>query len=296
MSPHQDHTREEDLAASSRRGAAVAPGSTPVTVVKGPPGHPWALRFLAGLFTAVLTALLTTLLLGFSAPVISAWVTLAHPTCDDPRGLKEIEVTDIKVQGKSLANSRWANVMDHHTGTIWTPSRLPPDERAPGVSKKTDIPILRPENSKIEFEFDLNKPPRDVRLVCVVNGLANSYHNYVNWGRVRTVEGWTNANGNDVRTSILQSRDSGSFQSYQRVGIPPGDTNKVSLRLVDAYVGQQITSVDPDVCGTRNEVGEGTQNDPVGCNLNPTPKAGLAEVALYEKDWTFWEAVKGRYS
>ncbi len=125
--------------------------------------------------------------------------------------------------------------------------------------------------------------------------MASEYGDYVNWARVRSIETWTDGGHDQSLVSVLNSLDQGQFQNYQDVQVPHGRTSSVSLLLRDTYPGQQTTSVDPDECGTRDEVGPGKQNDPVGCNLNPTAIAGLAEIVVYERAWTWTDVATGRF-
>jgi hypothetical protein len=237
-------------------------------------------------------ATLIPLLVAIFAPNITAYAALVHPTCDDPRGLSRIPADTISAQGPSLDNTKTAaRALDRSMSTMWAPPVLRTSEFPPGVSSRGGVVLFR-EKPVLTLNFD---GTHDVQLVCTVNGLASGYGDYVNWARVQSVEAWTDKGRGDSRVSVLRSLDQGQFQNYQDVQVPEGMTNSVTLLLRDTYPGQQTTTVDPDKCGTRDEVGPGKQNDPIGCNLNPTAIAGLAEIVVYEKGWTWRDVITGRF-
>ena len=261
----------------------------PVEVVRGPRGPGFIRRLVEAIPTALLTSLLTAFLLALWAPNIATYVSLFRPTCADPRGLVEVPHEDIAVAAASADDALYpaSVVLDGRVANIWVPPPLPPAERPEWMSHRKDFGVVDRSRSSLRLELTRRA---DVQLVCVVNGLANSYSNYVNWGRVRSVQVWTDADPSK-QLSVLKSMDEGSFQNYQDVRIPRGLAEEVVIQVWDLYEGQQIVSVDPDVCGTREEVGEGRQNDPVGCNLNATSLAGVAEIKVYELQDSRWKAL-----
>jgi hypothetical protein len=261
----------------------------PVEVVREPKGPSYFRRLIEAIPTAILTSLLTAFFLALWAPNISTYVALFRPTCADPRGLVEVPHGQITAEAPSLSPEDYpaTKVLDGRVGNIWVPPRLPPDKRPTWMSKRKDFGVVDKTQSKLRLKLSRTM---DVQLVCVVNGLANSYPNYVNWGRVRTVRTWTDSDPSK-QLSVLKSMGEGSFQTSQDVIVPRGQADEVVIQVWDLYEGQQMVSVDPDVCGTRDEVGPGTRNDPVGCNLNPTPLGGLAEVQIYRLDGSRWKAL-----
>lgn len=262
---------------------------TPVEVVRGPKGPGFLRRLVEAIPTAILTSVLTAFFLALWAPNISTYVSLFRPTCADPQGLVEIPRTEIRPEARSQNEDLYPAeaLVDGRVANIWVPTILPPHQRPEGVSRKRNFAVVDSEASVVT----LTLASRDnVQLVCVVNGLANGYSNYLNWGRVRSVHAWTDADSS-TELSVLDSMDQGSFQNYQDVRVPRGDAKRIMIQVLDLYEGQQMVSVDPDVCGTRNIVGEGPQNDPVGCNLNATPLAGLAEIKLYRLEQSRWKSL-----
>lgn len=263
----------------------------PVEVVRAPKGPRFARRLFEAIVFALFTSLLTAFFLALWAPNIATYVSLFRPSCADPRGLAEVPHDDLTAEADSEDESLYpaSVVLDGRVANIWVPPLLPPNERPAWMSAKADFGVVDTSSSRLTIRLKKNSNA-DVQLVCIVNGLANSYDNYVNWGRVRTVQAWTGESP-DPMLSVLESLDDGSFQTFQDVRVPRGVTDDIVLQVQDLYEGQQTVSVDPDVCGTRAEVGQGSQNDPVGCNLNSAPMAGIAEVKVYELTDSRWKAL-----
>lgn len=261
----------------------------PVEVVRTPKGPRFARRLLEAIIFALLTSLLTAFFLALWAPNIATYVSLFRPTCEDPRGLTEVPHGELTATAESEEASDYpaSAVLDGRVANVWVPPLLPPAERPAWMSAREDFGVVDTGRSNLTLTL---KEDADIQLVCIVNGLSNSYANYVNWGRVRSVQAWTGESPEPM-LSVLKSLDEGSFQSFQDVRVPRGVTGEIVIQVRDIYEGQQTVSVDPDICGTRAEVGEGAQNDPVGCNLNATPKAGIAEVKVYEITDSRWKAL-----
>lgn len=255
------------------------PSPTPVDVVRVPKGPTFPRRLFEAIPTAILTSILTAFFLALWAPNISTYVSLFRPTCADPQGLVEIPRAEITAAANSgdAVNHAAGNLLDGRVANVWVPGILPPEERPVGVSKRAEFAVIDPDQSLVSLTL---KNEENVQLVCVVNGLANGYSNYLNWARVRSVQAWTDADS-DKELSVLESMDQGSFQNYQDVRTPRGEAKELMIQVLDVYEGQQIVSSDPDVCKTREKIGNGLQNDPVGCNLNATPLPGLAEIKVY---------------
>jgi hypothetical protein len=211
----------------------------------------------------------------------------ANPTCASPERLKPIPRSDFDEPrgtaqgGGSPANYDARQAIDGYGGTIWVP-------RLAESKAKHPLPSFVPgEQSQLVLPL---RSSHDVRLVCVVNGLANAYVNYENWGRVRTLKVWADARSS--QTFVLQSLGQDNFPNAQLAGKNLGRTTAVILEVVDAYAGLTEESFDPDVClkNFRDNPGTtpGRARESVqfafeqGCLVPDTPMAGLAEVYLYE--------------
>lgn len=275
---------------SDPRGSDSRPESVRVEVVKAPDGPRFWRRLIEAVPMAIATSVMTTLVLALASPRIAEYVALFRPTCADPRGLVALPVGQVAATGPSQPSEQdWAanNVANGRLADVWVPQLLPPTKRPSGYSDAESLAVV--DSAASTLTLSLNQP-EDVQLVCAVNGLANNYSIYSNWSRVRTVQAWTDADQSAVQ-STLRTMEQGSFQDFQDIQVPHGDASVVMIQVVDLYEGQQITSVDPDVCGTREEVGEGNRNDPIGCNLNAAPQGGFAEVRVYVQREPRWKAL-----
>jgi hypothetical protein len=135
------------------------------------------------------------------------------------------------------------------------------------------------------------RAPTDVELVCIVNGLSNTYTNYENWGRVRTVTIWKDDSA-DTKTAVLQSLGADTFPNAQFAARRLGTTTELHLRVEDAYAGLTQESYDPDVCFGKKapaiiakmSIPDGFIGEPrysEGCIEAPSPNAGVADIYLY---------------
>jgi len=276
-----------------------SPTPTPVVVVRGPKGPGFMRRVIEAIPTAILTSILTAFFLALWAPNISTYVSLFRPTCEDPQGLVEIPRTEIRATADSETRGHSAgNLLDGRVVNIWAPRILTRGERPAGVSTKRDFAAIDPDQSLVTLTL---KNEDDVQLVCVVNGLANDYSNYLNFARVRSVRAWTDAD-KSKKMSVLKSMDEGSFQNFQDVRIPTGDAKKVMIHVLDAYEGQHNFSRDPDHCEPLETKGKkaepiggqlknGQEAEPVGCIRTATPKPGLAEIKVYRLEESRWKTL-----
>ncbi|MGH3456979.1 hypothetical protein [Aeromicrobium sp.] len=256
-------------------------------------------RVIEAIPTAILTSILTTFFLALWAPNISNYVSLFRPTCEDPQGLVEIPRTEIRAAADSeIANYSSRNLLDGRVVNVWVPRILPKNERPAGVSRKREFAAIDPDQNLVTLTL---KNESDVQLVCVVNGLANDYSNYLNFARVRSVRAWTDADPSK-ELSVLKSMDEGSFQNFQDVRISRGDATKLMIQVLDAYEGQHNFSRDPDHCKPlRTKANEadpgggqlknGQKADPLGCIRTATPSPGLAEIKVYRLEESRWKTL-----
>lgn len=239
----------------------------------------WISNVTAGFLGGLLASLSLVALLAWQSDRVAQLTIESNPTCEVPTGLSPLPTTAIRsASGQQSAPLYGATkAIDGFGGSIW----VPPFE----TDGKHPVPqFIRGEDT---LTLTLDKP-HDIRLVCVVNGLANSFINYANWARVRTVT--VRGDGADsAQTSVLSSLGTDSFPNSQLAGKALGSTRTVSIQLVNAFAGQTEESFDPDVCFTDGSAAvkrpPGMTRQPrfaQGCIVDPSPKAGLADVFLYE--------------
>jgi hypothetical protein len=139
--------------------------------------------------------------------------------------------------------------------------------------------------------IDLGKT-RHVRLVCVVNGLAESRERYLMHGSVSSITAW-GADPADSEQRTLQRLPAEQMQTLQDAAGDLGETSTVHLRVDAVAAGETVITYDPDDCYIDPSVpsmdlladGEKPQHlDPDGCIRAAAPYAGIAEVVVYVKD------------
>lgn len=229
---------------------------------------------VSGVVSGVVAAALVAVGVGVFASKISDVTLKANPDCSTPRGLKPVGKEGVDATGDFLKPNGTATdyygprkVLDNYGGSIW----LPPQT----ADEQNRVPLFTTGKNVLTLTL---KPPRDVRLLCVVNGLANSYHSYQNWGRVRTLTVWGKEQA-DSQTAVLASLGADSFPNAQVAARQLGLTDQVNIRLDDAYTGLIIQTGNPNECRDNATV-LALLNE--GCILKPNPLAGLSEVYLYE--------------
>lgn len=176
--------------------------------------------------TPILTGVILALFGIALAPRIAE--RLQKPTCDNPRGLTALEA--VTAHGDSLppdtfpnkgyVNYSPSNLVDGNSSTAWV-------EGLPGLGVGASV--------RLEFGRVY-----DVRLVCVVNGYAESWDLYSKNSRVRQLEVQTEQG---VRISLL--RDTGSRDrpaEYQALNIAAGPTRHLEMTLRSAYAAQAPAS------------------------------------------------------
>lgn len=243
---------------------------------------------ISGLVSGVVGAVIVALFLALRADDITDRALAANPTCASPAGLRPISGQEVTATGASFTGPdgfvyKAEKAVDGYGGTMW----IPPLGADPN---KHPIPVFDTANDSNVLTLRLSSA-QPVELVCVVNGLGNTYANYQNWGRVRTVEIWT-TDPTHPRTTVLQSLGADTFPNAQFLARRLGVSSELHIRLVDAYAGLTQEFYDPDVCfeGAAkgvlasmhvppNLVGQPRYAD--GCIRAPAPYAGIADVYLY---------------
>jgi hypothetical protein len=229
------------------------------------------------------------IILALMAPIISENIAYLNPTCDDPRGLRVIPSTDIKVAGPTFKDEdadpyQPKDVLDGNPGSMWAPESDP-------AKGGTTLAVFSSDAAKRTLTLTFSAgAERDVALVCVVNGLASEPWRYRNYGRVKNIKAWPDESSTR-ELSTLRTLADGEMQNLQQIRIDAGRMRSLHLEPIDTYAGEITQSFDPDNCNTRDQY-EDQQRDPNGCIVDPTPNAGLAEVTVFEVDPDapgFWE-------
>jgi len=167
-------------------------------------------------------------LFGILAP---PWIAdrLQKPTCQDPRELTQ--ATPRSVDGgskkadtfvnKGPVNYAATNLVDGNTSTAWV-------EGEDGLGLGAQVTI----------RFD---PRVDVRLICIVDGYAESWDLYKRNSRVRQLSVSTEQG---TRSALLADAGSPDRPAvYQQVNSEPGVTSYVDLKITSAYAAQRDTAV-----------------------------------------------------
>lgn len=174
----------------------------------------WLSNVSAGLVSGIVSGVVASAIVVLLASTLFAdriadAALSANPTCASPEGLKPIprsefdEPTGTSEPDDEAATYAAREAIDGFGGTIWVP-RLAESKAAHPIPT-----FVSGEQSQLALPL---KSPHDVRLVCVVNGLANAYINYENWGRVRTVKVWAGEQRNS-QTLVLQSLGQDNFRT-----------------------------------------------------------------------------------
>lgn len=242
----------------------------------------WLAKAGADLLVGIVAGVAAATTLAFCSYLFRDWLQseFAVPSCETPTGLVQVSNQDIQARGPAMAD-QWAanNAVDGYPGSLWIPPLA--------ASEGTHQARFRSEPDQRTLELRLEGDP-DVELVCVNNGLANSATNFVNWGRVRTVEVWT-PSGDDRQVTTLQAFPGEEMLTMQTVAKDLGTVDVIHLQVNDAYSGITVETFDPDLCGQSSERvrmpdGETAQlRFEQGCLRAAVPKAGISEVVVFAK-------------
>ena len=179
----------------------------------------------------LITPVLAGLVLAVFGVLAPSWIAkrLQTPTCQDPGDL--VLVTPTKVGGDSKppdtfqnkgAVSYWpTNVVDGNTSTAW-------------VEGETGLGL----GAQLALEFH---PNADVRLVCIVDGYAESWDLYKRNSRVRLLKVDSDQG---PRTALLADAGSPDRPAvYQQLNIEIGPTSHITLTVVSAYAAQRDSAL-----------------------------------------------------
>jgi hypothetical protein len=178
------------------------------------------------LVTPVLTGAVLVVFGVIATPLVAQ--RLQSPSCSDPRDL--LPVVPTKAEGPSKPADDFPtrgrvtygpeNLVDGNTSTAWV-------EGSPGLGL----------GSAVTLRFDRDV---DVRLVCVVDGYAESWDLYKRNSRVRLLSVET-AQG--TRSALLADAGSPDHPAvYQDVNVARGDSTYVSFTVKSAYAAQRDTT------------------------------------------------------
>ncbi len=223
---------------------------------------------------------------------IHDWVVSQDPTCQEPGSLTPLSGDDLKADASSGAEDpsfgrQPSDAVDGYAGSWWVPDLG--DPHANTEDKHTwHVAQLKRDPGTRTLVLDLGSK-RDVRLVCVVNGLAESRTRYLMHGSVSSVTVWGDDSSRSVQRS-LERLPAEQMQTFQDAAGDVGSTTSVHIRVDAVASGETVLSNDPDDCladasGTQmNPLKDGETPQQVyadGCLRAPAPYAGLAEVVVY---------------
>jgi hypothetical protein len=193
------------------------------------------------LITPVLVGLVLALF-GILAP---PWIAkrLQTPTCQDPGDLVLVTPTNVdgsskppdNFQNKGAVTYGPTNLVDGNTSTAW-------------VEGMTGLGL----GAQLTVELD---PNADVRLVCIVDGYAESWDLYKRNSRARLLRVDSDQG---TRTALLVDAGSPDRPAvYQQLNTAMGPTTHLTLTIVSAYAAQRdsvSTTAYPDTSISEVEV------------------------------------------
>ncbi len=231
--------------------------------------------FIIGFTSGVASGLVAAVLVTLASGGIADAVAYGKPDCANLIGVRP--TTNVQADGRHEPTGpnrtdrmTWqpAKAVDGDPNTIW----IPPLDAA--RSSVHGMPTFAADGRTLTLTFD---GARDVRLVCVVNGLASTPFTYRNWGRVRTVTAW--ADDGATQTTLLRTMDDAAEQVPQQVRIERGTARRIQIRVDDAYPGQRMESYDPDVCLTPG----GPHHGRCRCGSADPRHAGTLRAGLHRR-------------
>jgi hypothetical protein len=243
---------------------------------------------LSGLIAGVTAVALVSAVTFWPRDRLHDWVVSQDPTCQEPGSLAPLSGDDLKADGVSDAEDQQpSDAVDGYAGSWWVPELGNP--RANVEDKNTwHVAQLQRDPGTRTLVLSLGGK-RDVRLVCVINGLAESRTRYLMHGSVSSVTVWGDDSSGSVQTS-LERLPTEQMQTFQDAGRDIGRTRSLHIRVDAVASGETVLSNDPNDCFPvargfamgQLEDGETPQRVYAeGCIRAPAPYAGLAEVVVY---------------
>ncbi|WP_010202245.1 NADase-type glycan-binding domain-containing protein [Salinibacterium sp. PAMC 21357] len=151
---------------------------------------------------------------------------LTEPSCDDPGDLRLVSRSELTAEASSVngeeagATYEASRAIDGDSSTSWVEGKLDSDENKYGEGEYLTITLAE---------------PRNVQLVCVINGFARTQELYLHNSRVRQFSVVTDAGTTD---SVLPEKPLELYAGYQSLNIAKGLTASIRLTIGTARAGQ----------------------------------------------------------
>jgi hypothetical protein len=251
--------------------------------------------FGAGFLSGVLTVGVVSIGTFVARDPLHDWLVSQDPSCAEPGDLTPLSDRDLTADESMGAadpsfGKQPSDAVDGYAGSWWVPALADP-HADPDDKHTWHVAQLQEDASTRTLVLDLDDE-QDVRLVCVVNGLAESRTRYLMHGSVSAVTVWGEQRSGAKKQS-LERLPAELMQTLQDAGTAIGKTSTIHLEVDAVASGETVLSNDPDDCYT---AALGTQMNPLsdgetpqrvdqdGCIRAPVPQAGLAEVVVYVRE------------
>ena len=212
-----------------------SPDKTPSTT-GAPPEVPGQAGWLGWALDKLITPLLIGAVLAVFGIFAPPWIAdrLQAPTCEDSRDL--LLATPDQVEGLSKPTDNFpkkgivaygvANLIDGNTSTAW-------------VEGEEELGL----GSQFTLRF---QSPVDVRLLCVVNGYAESWDLYKRNSRIRLL---TIDTQQGTRAALLSDAGSPDRPAvYQPADVPPGKTTYLTMTIKGGICSPTRHHDGPRIC------------------------------------------------
>ncbi len=205
---------------------------TALTNPKNPPNpiySSWR-RHLGTIWHEVWRAALTIAFAAIAALFLTPWIqsTLTPPSCDDPKDLRLVPRSELSATATSFrvkdpnfsATYEPALAIDGDSSTAWVEGNPDTGLNKYGEGQTLTIALAH---------------PRDVQLICVINGYTSTQESYLHNSRVRQLTVTTAVGSTD---SVLPEKALEFFAGYQPVNLAKGRTTTIALTIGTARAGQ----------------------------------------------------------
>jgi hypothetical protein len=237
-----------------------------------------ARKAVLGFIGAVMAGLVGAYALAFLAPWISERVAEANPTCDNPVGLRQINLAGLVMSGEAriTGSPTYAHSPKGYPPDLWHPWKVA-DGRTTSVwaIKTNSAASLSHEQALRRANSLVDKPigvlnvtftkPQDVHLTCLVNGVPLDDASYRRSDRVRTLQVHSSCSS-APQERFLKSEPPTDMQIGQDIGVACDHLRSLQLDITRTYAGEHI--IDP---------GNGNPEA-------PTSRVAIAEITFYKDD------------